>query len=230
METHEGYCQTQDNPVSFPTFCDLKNVLLADSPKDQCRCLIHENLFLKLDAIGILYDCSFWTKVLCSVEDKNDGWNARRDDCKNGKKLVPVKLLSATTSLRQWEKVVVEKQNDEDEDESMDNVNKKKFVTKLQCWSEQVYVGEAVGLFEASSRSFGSCQYKRIQAKAFEVDKNKNNVRVHQMDFTMAYEYMYQDEVQSALWSRGSVNLFTVASISKAQSKAYLPHLNRFQT
>ena len=161
METHEGYHQTQDNPVSFPTFCDLKNALLADSPKDQCRCLIHENLFLKLDAIGILYDCSFWTKVLCSVEDKNDGWNARCDDCKNGKKLVPVKLLSATTSLRQWEKVVVEKQNDEDEDESMDNVNKKKFVTKLQCWSEQVYVGEAVGLFEASSRSFGLCQYKK---------------------------------------------------------------------
>ena len=47
-EAHEVYCQTQDNPVSFSTFCNLhpKNVLLlADSPKDQCRCLIHENLF-----------------------------------------------------------------------------------------------------------------------------------------------------------------------------------------
>ena len=42
------------------------------------------------------------------------------------------------------------------------------------------------------------------------------------MDFAMAYECMYQDEAQSALWSRGSVNLFTAASISKAQSKTYL--------
>ena len=51
---HEVFCQTQDNPVTFSTFCDLrlKNVLLPpDFPKDQCKCLIHENLFLKLDAI-----------------------------------------------------------------------------------------------------------------------------------------------------------------------------------
>ena len=42
------------------------------------------------------------------------------------------------------------------------------------------------------------------------------------MDFATAYECMYHDEVQSALWSRGSVNLFTAAFISKAQSKTYL--------
>ena len=42
------------------------------------------------------------------------------------------------------------------------------------------------------------------------------------MDFAMMYECMHQDEAQSALWSRGSVNLFTAASISNAQSKTYL--------
>ena len=45
---------------------------------------------------------------------------------------------------------LVEKQNDQDEDESTDNVNEKKHVTKLQCWSKQVYVGEVVELSEAS--------------------------------------------------------------------------------
>ena len=61
-----------------------------------------------------------------------------------------------------------------------------------------------------------------IQAKEFEADKDKKNVRALQLDFAMMYEYMYQNEVQNALWSRGSVNLFTTASISKAQSKIYL--------
>ena len=104
----------------------LKNIcLLADSPKDQCKCLIHENLFLKLDTIGILYDSSFWTKVLCSMKDNSDCWNSRCDDCKNGKKLVPMKLPNATTTLRQWKKVTVEKQNGQDEDESTNNVKKK---------------------------------------------------------------------------------------------------------
>ena len=50
-DVHEVYYQAQDNPVSLSTFCDLhpKNAfLLADSPKNQCRCLMHENVFLKL--------------------------------------------------------------------------------------------------------------------------------------------------------------------------------------
>ena len=223
-EALEVYHQTHDNPVSFSTFCNLrpKNVLLlADSPKDQCRCLIHKNLFLKLDTIGILYDSSFWTKVLCSTDDNSNCWNSKCDDCKNGKKLVPMKLLNATTTLRQWEKVTVEKENDQDEDESMDNINKK-YVTKLQFQCKQVYIGEVVELFEASFLEIlVHVNTKRIQAKEFDADKSSKNVRVLLMDFAMVYECMYQ-EIQSALWSRGSVNLFTAASISNAQSKTYL--------
>ena len=101
-EAHEVYCQTQDNPFSLSTFSDLcpKNVLLlVDSPKDQFRCLIHENLFLKLGAIGILYYLSFRTKVLCSTGHNSECWNSRCDDCKNRKKLAP-KLLNATATFR----------------------------------------------------------------------------------------------------------------------------------
>ena len=49
-----------------------------------------------------------------------------------------MKLLNATTTLRPWEKVTKKKENDQDEDESMDNINEKKYVTKLQCQSKQV--------------------------------------------------------------------------------------------
>ena len=45
--------------IGFSTFDDLhpKNVLLLGStPRDQCKCMIHENLFLKLHAMDTIYD------------------------------------------------------------------------------------------------------------------------------------------------------------------------------
>ena len=87
------------------------------------------------------------------------------------------------------------KKNDQDEDESLDNFNKNKCVTKLQCQRKQVYVGEVVKPFEASFQEvFVHVNTKRIQAETFEVDKKKKNVRVFQRDFAMVYEGMYQDE------------------------------------
>ena len=44
---------------SFSHFANLlsKNILLlGDTPKDQCKCQIHENVFLKLRALGQEYD------------------------------------------------------------------------------------------------------------------------------------------------------------------------------
>ena len=85
-----------------------------------------------------------------------------------------------------------------------------------------VYIGRAVNLFEASFQEvLGHVNTKRIQAREFEAVTNKKNARVLQMESAMVYECMYQDEVQSACWSRGSVNLFTAASISKPPHKTY---------
>ena len=61
---------------------------------------------------------------------------------------------------------------------------------------------------------------KRIQSAQFEEDKEKS--RVLQVDFAMAYSCEYQDEVQSALWSRSSVQLFTAALFVKGECKTYL--------
>ena len=63
---------------------------------------------------------------------------------------------------------------------------------------------------------------KRIQAQEFEADKSSPNVRILQIDFAMAHECQYQNEVQSALWSRGSVNLFTAASIYDITAQSFL--------
>ena len=63
---------------------------------------------------------------------------------------------------------------------------------------------------------------KRIQAQAFQDDINDPNNRVLQIDFAMAYQCKYQNEVQSALWTRGSVNLFTCALYHHSSTKTFV--------
>ena len=63
---------------------------------------------------------------------------------------------------------------------------------------------------------------KSIQADQFEKDKANCKARVLQLDFAMGYECKNQNEVQSALWSRGSVALFTAAAMFHGQTKVYL--------
>ena len=51
----------EENNCSFSLFCQLRpnNVLLfGDTPTEQCKCQIHENFFLKLEAMGISYEKS----------------------------------------------------------------------------------------------------------------------------------------------------------------------------
>ena len=46
---------------------------------------------------------------------------------------------------------------------------------------------------------------------SFEQDKLNEKYQFLQIDFAMAYSCKYQNEIQSALWSQRSVNLFTAA-------------------
>ena len=62
-------CEKDDDKCSFSTFCNFrpKNVLLPDeSPKQQWKCQIHENFFLKLEAMGIYYEKDWWNTMLCN--------------------------------------------------------------------------------------------------------------------------------------------------------------------
>ena len=51
-----------DSEIGFTTFTKLrpKNLLLLkDQPMDQCKCSLHENFYLKLEAFRISFDAMF---------------------------------------------------------------------------------------------------------------------------------------------------------------------------
>ena len=97
--------------ISLSIFCKLqpKNVLLiGGSPKDQCRCLIHKNLFLKLDAFGITYTTDFWKDILCDDSPNSDCWLSACDNCRNGCKLIIFNEEKYVT-YKKWIEVLIPK-------------------------------------------------------------------------------------------------------------------------
>ena len=91
-------------------------------------------------------------------------------------------------------------------------MNQQKLHKKLQVTVSEVPVGKIYEEYQNSFKCVVShVNVKRIQANEFQRDKLNNDTRVLQIDYAMAYQCEYQDEVQSAMWTRGSVNLFTCA-------------------
>ena len=70
--------------------------------------------------MGILYDSSFWEKVLCSTESNSDCWLSKCEQCNRGKKVVPAKPCNSSTTSKQWEKVIVDKNNQLDRQDELD--------------------------------------------------------------------------------------------------------------
>ena len=57
----------------------------------------------------------------------------------------------------------------------------------------------------------------------FEQNKKDSKCHLLQVDFAMAYSCKYQNEVQSALWSCQTVNLFTAATYdTNGKEKSFL--------
>ena len=65
-------------------------------------------------------------------------------------------------------------------------------------------------------------QLKRIQEASFQTVKAKSNIGITQIDFAMAYSCEYQNEIQSALWTRASINLFTLARFVNQEGFCHL--------
>ena len=63
---------------------------------------------------------------------------------------------------------------------------------------------------------------KKIQARTFQEDIKDANARVLEIDYAMAYQCQQQSEVQSALWTRDSVNLFTYVVYQNDKIKTFL--------
>ena len=194
-----------ENPgleMCFSRFASLrpKNVLLVkDSPADQCKCSIHENFKLKLKGLSIQYENEgIWKEFLC--ENKNlmsACWKGECDKCRGGK-LFENRMVGSekgkSVSWRVWEK---------------DGNGRLVESLKEGCVGQlEEDICETWDSVRAHVRT------KRIQSDLFHILKSNPQGSLLQVDFAMAYTCQYQNEVQGALWSRQTVNLFTAAFFS----------------
>ena len=213
-EAHSIYLETHpDNPIGRAKFCDLrpKNVLLlSQTPADQCRCMVHDNFRAKLQGLSINYSDDFWGTMLCDSSYNSKCWQLLCDNCKNGQMLTISLALKKQITWREWCFV---DQTDGDDDETHETQKKKKKKI-LRSLTKDGCVAELMELIRQDYPRFVlHVNTKRIQQKEFQKDLKDENVRTLQVDFAMNYSCEYQDEVQSALWGRGSVTLFTAAVV-----------------
>ena len=208
-EAHSLFLSAYPNEsIGYVKFANLRppNVLLlGDTPEYQCKCRTHENFQYKLKGLQYEYVSSeFWVKYLCEGASYEDEcWKGMCDVCKCGR-LFEKKVTEGyydpaeRVSWKMWEK-----------DESK----------RVYVASKDTCKGELLDLTLKDWAFFQEhVRVKHIQAEAFEKDKSNPDVTVCQCDFAMAYTCSYQNEIQSALWHRQSVNIFTVALYVKNQN------------
>ncbi|GBL91653.1 hypothetical protein AVEN_71311-1 [Araneus ventricosus] len=83
----------EENPsinIGYSKFCSLrpKNVLVKDTPSDQCKCKSHENFILLLKGLNINYNKDFWKEVLCNSDSGSECWETNCDKCNAGELLL----------------------------------------------------------------------------------------------------------------------------------------------
>ena len=112
---------------------------------------------------------------------------------------MPTKALNFENVYKQWEYVYIPSNKMEEGSEESEEPSQK-FNKQLQIISKQVPVRNVPDNFtECFEEIVNHINAKRIQAQAFQDDINDPNARVLQIDFAMAYQCKYQNEVQSAL-------------------------------
>lgn len=194
-EAYAIFCEEDpQEEVSFSTFCKYRpeNVLLLkETPQEQCLCEKHANFQFELAALGITYDNDWWISVLCDPTANSKCWKNECNDCKNGSKLEVSKPASEITCRSSWKK-----QKDK----------------RLQRVTEEVTVGEVISEIKQGWMKFAKhVNVKRIQFAEYKADQGYQRRRIVNIDFAMNFVAEPQLEVQSALWSRSSITLFTAA-------------------
>ena len=139
---------------------------------------------------------------------------------------MPTKPLNFETVCKQWEYVYIPSNKLEEGSEESEEPSQK-FNKQLQIIRKKVSVGNVLDdSTECFEEIVNHINAKRIQAQAFQDDINDANARVLQVDFTMAYQCKYQNEVQSTLWTRGIVNRFTCAQYHHSATKTFVICMN----
>ena len=170
--------ENQDCEIGFSLFASLRpiNVLqLRNQYLDQCKCSVHENSYLLLNALGVNIDkISFWQIVLCDNEDYTlSCWKGECNNCCNGKAIpFPNIISNRIISYKEWgyndQKRLALKTL-----ESPFGEIKEKFCEQFPQFQKHVSI-------------------KQIMHDNFEQDKKDSKCHLLQVDFAMAYSCEYQ--------------------------------------
>ena len=166
--------------------------------------------------MGCNYESSWWETVLCDTSPNSPCWNNTCVKCRDGKKFMPRKALNTMTTYRQWNAIEVPNQ-------SKLNTNDDQTCKKIAIVVKEVRVGEVLDeLQELFGKVKEHQNVKTIQVSEFQRDLLDKTVRVLQINYAMAYQCELQKETMGALWTTGSVNLFTCAIYHKSENKAMM--------
>ena len=140
-------------------------------------------------------------------------WQEECETWTKAELLVPNKFLGSTMKPQQWELFFNPKSSPNGErieniDPSPSNVDK-----SLRLVGRDVVIVKEV--YEMLASSFKTVllhiNTKWIQAEEFEKDKAEPTKGTLQIDYSMAYQCKYQDELSEVLWSQESIDLLTCA-------------------
>ena len=124
-------------------------------------------------------------------------WQGECETCSKAELLVPNKLLGSTRKLQQWEvnfnlKNSPNGEGIENADPSPSNLTKSlQFVGRDDVIVKEVYEMLALSF----KTGLPHINTKQIQEEEFEKDRADPTKQTCQIDYAMAYQYMYQDEV-----------------------------------
>ena len=182
--------------TSFTLFRPANVLLLKDQPAYQCKCRTHENFMLKFKVLaGHEYSDKLWKSYLCKFDElSSDCWKGNCDVCSKGK------LFFQSVERKDKQKEVYWKEWVKSEKGIYTLLTKSDYLGALEDELESIFTD-----FQEHVR------VKRIQSNAFQRDKNDPDSSILQVDFAMGYNCEWQSEIQSALWSLQTVNLFTAA-------------------
>ena len=175
-------------------------LLLENTPMDTCKCIIHTNFQLKLDALGMPYENAMWDSLLCDSSPNSRCWLGECDECSSGNKLKVKRDLEAMVDYAQWEHVYVPDKKSKMKDDEDDNEEPPKLVRILEKKTNNVERGNVLEEFKSSFEVAAKhTNVKRIQSEDFLLDKETPNVRVLQIDFAMSYQCAEQNECQGKI-------------------------------
>ena len=171
-----------------------------------CKCQIHKNLFLKLDAMGCDYKSSWWETVFVTHSPTVHASTTH---------VLNVKREKNSYQERGWmwwqqksNGMLLKFQTNQSQTQMMTK-HTRRLQSSLKKW-------------ESFSKVKEHQSVKRIQASEFQKDLLDKTVRLLQIDYAMAYQCELQKETMGALWRRGSVNLFTCAIYHKSETKTMM--------